>query len=231
MPTGKWLTPDSIPGTVICRPLFIPDDVQILAAVMGALEILNYETSWQSFGAVTPAAIAAAMQTMYQQAFVEGCNMGEEIDLFRHEENQNVAGGGISAGNNTRAPFNTADSQNAGNVTLDTNEFVLSAGRYYIRLEHSLRIGTLSLQKCWLGDGVNGSVLAMGFTLNQAGGSTTWLVAEGIVNTEFEYTVSLWVRSTVAQATNGFGLPQNTPGLNECYGLARIVRLSDFVQP
>lgn len=62
-----WLTPDSIPTATICRRLIIPDDIDIITAVSGALDLLGQVGNWQQFGAVTPDEIAYAMQTMFWQ--------------------------------------------------------------------------------------------------------------------------------------------------------------------
>jgi len=60
-----WLTPDTIPTATICRRLVIPDDIDIITAVSGALDLLCQVGNWQQFGAVTPGDIAYAMQQMF----------------------------------------------------------------------------------------------------------------------------------------------------------------------
>lgn len=61
-----YLTPETIPTTdFICRRLVIPNDIDIIGAVNGALDELCQPQFWQQFGAVTPEEIAAAMNTMF----------------------------------------------------------------------------------------------------------------------------------------------------------------------
>jgi len=67
MELRAWLTPDSIPTAAICRRLVIPDDIDIITAVSGALDLLMQSSNWQPFGAITPEEIATAMQTMFWQ--------------------------------------------------------------------------------------------------------------------------------------------------------------------
>jgi microcystin-dependent protein len=69
-----YLTPETLPPAGgICRPLLIPNDELIVAAVSGALYDLTLESNWEPFGAVTPAAIAAAMLEMLESYFTEPC--------------------------------------------------------------------------------------------------------------------------------------------------------------
>jgi len=57
-------TPDSIPAALTGRLLLIPNDVQIVQSVLGALLYLTHDYNWQQIGAVTPAEIAFVMQEM-----------------------------------------------------------------------------------------------------------------------------------------------------------------------
>lgn len=71
-----YLTGETLePGVSHTRRLFIPGDGQMLANVCGALLDLTYETSWEEFGAVTPADAADAALTMYNRFLVETWSM------------------------------------------------------------------------------------------------------------------------------------------------------------
>jgi len=48
-----YLTPDTIPAGTTCRVLLIPDSVEWLAIVQGALQELTYSWNWEESGAVT----------------------------------------------------------------------------------------------------------------------------------------------------------------------------------
>ena len=60
----RWLTPDDIPGSRVCRVLLIPDDLTLISSVAGALDELTKAYNWEQFGAETPDATADAMLDM-----------------------------------------------------------------------------------------------------------------------------------------------------------------------
>lgn len=62
-----WLTPDTIPTATICRRLIIPNELDIITAVNGAIDLLCQAKNWELFGAITPEEIATAMQDMFWQ--------------------------------------------------------------------------------------------------------------------------------------------------------------------
>lgn len=53
-------TPETLPTTVICRQLFIPDDPVFIGAFTGALLDLIAPTQWEPYGAITPVQAAEA---------------------------------------------------------------------------------------------------------------------------------------------------------------------------
>jgi len=67
MPSGRWLTPNLEPTDTLCRLLLIPidDDLQLLAAVNGALLELTHEWNWEDFGTMTAAETAELMFEFY----------------------------------------------------------------------------------------------------------------------------------------------------------------------
>lgn len=79
-----YLTPDTIPTSTTCRVLLIPDSVEWLAIVQGALQELTYSYNYESYGAATPDECAAAMMDMTDN-FAYGigvCRMVGEIILY-----------------------------------------------------------------------------------------------------------------------------------------------------
>jgi microcystin-dependent protein len=60
-----WLTPDTPASGFICRRLLIPNSVEFLAIVKGALLPLIYTRNFESFGTLTPAQTAAYFQDMF----------------------------------------------------------------------------------------------------------------------------------------------------------------------
>jgi len=83
-----YLTPDTIPADTICRILFIPNSVDWLAQVTGALQELTFDYNWLEFGAVTPEDAAAAMVTMFDLfCFNQGvCRVLGEIIAYAGAE-------------------------------------------------------------------------------------------------------------------------------------------------
>jgi microcystin-dependent protein len=60
-----WLTPeDASPVGTSCRVLLIPNDLEYIQAVTGALLELTYPHNWEQYGAATPDEVAALFQTM-----------------------------------------------------------------------------------------------------------------------------------------------------------------------
>lgn len=81
MSRGQWLTPETIPTAAKCRRLVIPDDLAIITAVTGAIDLLGQSENWQQFGAVTPEEISEAMRDMLWRYLNEGtaCMIGAII--------------------------------------------------------------------------------------------------------------------------------------------------------
>lgn len=60
-----WLTTDtSAPTDFICRRVRIPNDINLIGAVTGALLLLANEGNWEQFGAATPAQTALLFSDM-----------------------------------------------------------------------------------------------------------------------------------------------------------------------
>jgi len=60
-----WLTPSTPTSGFICRRLLIPDSVEFLAIVKGALLPLIYSSNFEPFGSLTPDETAAYFQDMF----------------------------------------------------------------------------------------------------------------------------------------------------------------------
>jgi len=60
-----YLTPDDLPDAdFVCRTLIIPNNLDIISVVIGALDELSDPKRWEKFGSVTPDEISAAMFKM-----------------------------------------------------------------------------------------------------------------------------------------------------------------------
>lgn len=62
---GKWLTPDTLPVNKVCRAIFIPDSIDWLAIVSGAMLNLTYPSQWEGHGILTPEECSLAMENMF----------------------------------------------------------------------------------------------------------------------------------------------------------------------
>jgi len=71
-----WLTPNSVPAVYSCRPLFIPNDRDLIAAVRGALLDLVYLDNWEAFGEADPPEVVDAMRAMLENFDHEVCPEG-----------------------------------------------------------------------------------------------------------------------------------------------------------
>jgi len=79
-----YLCPDTIPtADFICRRVRIPNDIDIVSVVNGALDELTNARNWQEItGSVTPDEIASAMDTMFREYLTEyACLLGS-IQLY-----------------------------------------------------------------------------------------------------------------------------------------------------
>jgi microcystin-dependent protein len=79
-----YLTPDTAPGNVQCRALFVPDSEEFLAIVRGALQELTFAHNWTKFGALTPDQAAASFVDMFDAFCLEkaACRMIGEIVTY-----------------------------------------------------------------------------------------------------------------------------------------------------
>ncbi len=75
-----YITPLNISTTVFCGRLFIPNDIYILAAVRGALDVLSDPSQWEQVTGVSTDAIADAMQQMSSELWIgQYCMIGALI--------------------------------------------------------------------------------------------------------------------------------------------------------
>lgn len=75
-----WLTPaDATPTGITCRVLLIPDDLEYIQAVTGALLELTYPYNWEQYGAATPDEVAALFQTMLFEYLESECEVAAPV--------------------------------------------------------------------------------------------------------------------------------------------------------
>lgn len=227
MTRGRWITPDTIPAETICRVLFIPNDTEIRASVNGAISELIFPSNWEQVGAVTPAEMAAAMDTMFWDYVVSECGATMEVDLFTNEASPTTAGGGVVAGTPQQLFFQTVAALNAGNVSVAGTLFTIQPGTYLIEMEQIGRCAAASLWVTWLELATPGTMIARGLTgnppsnvqfLNRLRTIQQFAVATG---------VDFWIRSSVTRATDALGVPHNFAGFNNVYGSVTFTRLGD----
>ena len=79
-----YLTPNTAPGDTLCRVLFIPNDLDWLAQVTGALEELTFPYNWEAFGSSSVDDTVAEMVKMFDAfCFNQGvCRVIGEVILF-----------------------------------------------------------------------------------------------------------------------------------------------------
>lgn len=68
-----WLTPETLAGDEICRPLFLPANDEVLALVGGALSELTKPYNYEQNGAITPAEISEFMTAAILRWYDEQC--------------------------------------------------------------------------------------------------------------------------------------------------------------
>lgn len=79
-----YLTPNTLPADTICRVLFIPNDLEFVANVTGALQLLTFADSFVEQGLLTPQETADAYRPMFEAfCFNQGeCRVIGEIIAF-----------------------------------------------------------------------------------------------------------------------------------------------------
>lgn len=60
-----YLTPETLPSGTICRTVFIPDDIEWITIVNGALSRLIHASNFEQFGSITPEETAERFQQMF----------------------------------------------------------------------------------------------------------------------------------------------------------------------
>lgn len=85
MPNSAWLTPDTPASGFICRRLLIPNGIDWLAIVTGALNELIYDYNFEEYGSSSIPDTIAAFQNMFDRfCFDQGeeCRLIGEIVTF-----------------------------------------------------------------------------------------------------------------------------------------------------
>lgn len=88
---NRWLTPNTAPANVASRCLFIPDSVDWIALVAGALIPLTFPNNFEQFGTATPEETANVFLTMFDDfSFNSGvCRVIGEIVIVAGTANPN----------------------------------------------------------------------------------------------------------------------------------------------
>lgn len=60
-----YLTPETLPSGTICRTVLIPDDIEWITIVNGALSRLIHASNFEQFGSITPEETAERFQQMF----------------------------------------------------------------------------------------------------------------------------------------------------------------------
>lgn len=102
---GRWLTPDELPNTTKCWAISIPDSVEFLALLKGAIDELRFSSNFETFGALTSDDVASAF-------------------AFAFDTIAECGGGGLVTGEiiayaTTNAPTGTLACDGAGYLRVD----------------------------------------------------------------------------------------------------------------
>lgn len=229
MTRGRWITPEEIPAETICRVLFIPDNLEIIASVNGALCELIYGRNWEQVGAVTPEEMAEAMATMFFAYAESECNMSVIPDIFTDSVTTNQAGGDITANADTDLFFQTENSFNPNFVTGADPNFVVQPGLYEFDIWHVVRGDAAYNAICWLANAETDAIVQEGIHVRQPALTMPQMRVVGIINVTEETEYVYRIRSSDTLATSGFGFPINISTHPEVYGQAIWRRISDPV--
>lgn len=77
-----WLTGNNAAAGTICRRVLIPADINLRAAVNGALTKLTEAHNWEQYGTLTPEQCADLMSAMYDAFLADDCDCPEESRMI-----------------------------------------------------------------------------------------------------------------------------------------------------
>ena len=77
-----WLTGNNAAAGTICRRVLIPADINLRAAVSGALTALTEVNNWEQFGTLTPEQCAELMSAMYDAFLADDCDCPEDTRMI-----------------------------------------------------------------------------------------------------------------------------------------------------
>lgn len=229
MTRGRWITPDEIPEETICRVLFIPNNLEIIASVNGAIAELIYERNWEQVGTVTPAEMAEAMSIMFFDYAPSVCADVTALDIFTDSVTTNQAGGDITANADTDLFFQSENSFNSGFVTGADPNFVVQPGLYEFDIWHVVRGDAAYNAICWLANADTDAIVQEGIHVRQPALTMPQMRVVGLLNVTAETEYVYRIRSSDTLATSGFGFPINISTHPEVYGQAIWRRLGDSV--
>lgn len=201
-----WLTPETLPTSRLCRQLSIPDDIDIIAAVTGALLDLTRVENWEEFGAVLPDEIASAMIVMIME-FWEGCPVSAILKptILADQQASGVNGGSATSGSWQIRNLGLILADPEGLVTATGGQtFTLQPDRdYYIRAKAQVNSVNRHMIRLW---DVDGAAVAILGNSHFASGSGEWATLEGFINTAANQKFRVEHRVQTSVATTGYGV-------------------------
>lgn len=226
-----YLTPDSPPaGEFFCRVLRVPATPAFLSLVDGAITELCKAYNFEQFGTLTPDETAELFIRMWVDAMNEGnvCMPTTGLDVFYDQVAQNMPGGGILANTPIEVFFGTADTDNDGHVTVGSGfEFTVQPGRYLVQAQHILRAASAAIMAMWMREAVSGTIVRQGSHVNPPTNVQGPLHVAAIIHPTVTTVYEFMARSSVARATDAFGVPANIAGFPENYGAVSFLRVGD----
>lgn len=229
MTRGRWITPDTLPAETICRVLLIPDEIEIRAAVNGAISELIYPSNWEQVGAVTVAQMAAAMDDMFFAYASSECGGFVTVDIFWDERAEDTDGGGVTANSDQFPPYGASSPFNAGNVVFGSGLFTVQPGLYEFDIWHILAGDAAFNATCRLQTSSGITFVQEGLHTRASANVFQTVRIVGIVNVTEVSTFAFSTRSSDTLATTGWGFAADITGRPEVYGGAVWRRLSNQV--
>lgn len=203
-PTPNW---DASP----LRCVYINDEW--LSFIVGVLERAQSENWWDS-----DQQRGAQSVHRFADFFAQGdCNQMPTRTFqaeanIEHIEDQNVSGGGYSAGTQTY-PLNFIATSDAAIIGLDdpNNHITLLAGRYYLTctlavISHATIVTNV---QAYLRDTVNSNILLRSLSHRMAADQRGYLHMAGFFDLSGAHALEILFQASQARATNGLGLPSN----------------------
>jgi len=130
---GKWITPSTdAPATLKCWRFLIPDDVEWLAPLKGAVDELRKVINWEQIDGVTPEEAADVYSNiLFEFDECEECEPTvTDLIIIQEQKANSTHGGTFTAGADRTRALSVEVLDTGNHASLSANQITLQPGTY-----------------------------------------------------------------------------------------------------